>query len=97
MFTGLVEARVQVRRVVPQGTGLRLQLPRPEPGFDTARGDSIAVSGCCLTVAGWAEEGGWTGASDLVFRRNSTTGVVEVVPRAGTWEEGLNAALHSND
>ena len=38
-----------------------------------------------------------SGASDLVFRRNSTTGVVEVVPRAGTWEEGLNAALHSND
>jgi 2,3,4,5-tetrahydropyridine-2-carboxylate N-succinyltransferase len=38
-----------------------------------------------------------SGASDLLFRRNSVTGRVEVLPRAGTWQEGLNAALHAND
>lgn len=36
------------------------------------------------------------GASGLLFRRNSTTGVVEVLPREGTWSEGLNEALHAN-
>ena len=73
MFTGLVEARVQVRRALAQGTGLRLQLPRPGPGFDTARGDSIAVSGCCLTVAGFEEKGGPHEASDLVFDLSAET------------------------
>lgn len=37
-----------------------------------------------------------SGAADLLYRRNSVTGRVEVVPRAGTWSEGLNAELHAN-
>ncbi len=37
-----------------------------------------------------------SGASGLLFRRNSQTGAVEVVPRSGGWS-GLNAALHAND
>jgi 2,3,4,5-tetrahydropyridine-2-carboxylate N-succinyltransferase len=37
-----------------------------------------------------------SGASGLLFRRNSQTGAVEVVPRSGSWV-GLNAALHAND
>lgn len=37
-----------------------------------------------------------SGTSDLLFRRNSRTGAVEVLPREGTWQEGLNAALHDN-
>ena len=37
-----------------------------------------------------------SGATDLLFRRNSISGAVEVVPRAGTWDEGLNDALHAN-
>jgi 2,3,4,5-tetrahydropyridine-2,6-dicarboxylate N-succinyltransferase len=36
-----------------------------------------------------------SGASGLLFRRNSQTGAVEVVPRTGSWS-GLNAALHAN-
>lgn len=36
-----------------------------------------------------------SGANGLLFRRNSTTGVVEVVPRDGTGTT-LNAALHAN-
>jgi riboflavin synthase len=73
MFTGLVEARVQVRRVLPQGTGLRLQLPRPSPGFDAARGESISVSGCCLTVAGFAQVEDSTAAADLLFDLSAET------------------------
>ena len=37
-----------------------------------------------------------SGASGLLFRRNSKTGTVEALPRSGTWS-GLNAALHAND
>jgi 2,3,4,5-tetrahydropyridine-2,6-dicarboxylate N-succinyltransferase len=35
-------------------------------------------------------------AHGLLFRRNSTTGTVEALPRTGSWT-GLNAALHAND
>jgi 2,3,4,5-tetrahydropyridine-2-carboxylate N-succinyltransferase len=37
-----------------------------------------------------------SGVADLLFRRNSTTGAVEVLPRSGAWSEGLNQALHAN-
>jgi 2,3,4,5-tetrahydropyridine-2-carboxylate N-succinyltransferase len=37
-----------------------------------------------------------TGANGLLYRRNSSTGAVEVVERAGTGVH-LNAALHAND
>lgn len=37
-----------------------------------------------------------SGASGLLFRRNSTTGAVEVLRREGTWSEGLNEDLHAN-
>jgi len=37
-----------------------------------------------------------SGASGLLFRRNSVSGAVEVVPTTGTWT-GLNAALHTPD
>lgn len=36
-----------------------------------------------------------SGASNLLFRRNSTTGTVEVLSRKGSWG-GLNEALHAN-
>ncbi|HEY4093920.1 MAG TPA: 2,3,4,5-tetrahydropyridine-2,6-dicarboxylate N-succinyltransferase [Baekduia sp.] len=37
-----------------------------------------------------------SGQDNLLFRRNSTTGAVEVLPRSGTSWGGLNAALHAN-
>jgi 2,3,4,5-tetrahydropyridine-2-carboxylate N-succinyltransferase len=37
-----------------------------------------------------------SGASNLLFRRNSVTGAVEVLQRSGSWG-GLNAALHSHN
>jgi 2,3,4,5-tetrahydropyridine-2-carboxylate N-succinyltransferase len=36
-----------------------------------------------------------SGRDGLLFRRNSETGAVEVLPRTGSWA-GLNAALHAN-
>jgi len=36
-----------------------------------------------------------SGANDILFRRNSLTGAVEVVQRTGSWG-GLNAALNKN-
>ncbi|MFM7526839.1 MAG: 2,3,4,5-tetrahydropyridine-2,6-dicarboxylate N-succinyltransferase [Actinomycetota bacterium] len=36
-----------------------------------------------------------SGVSNMLFRRNSTTGAVEAVVRKGSWG-GLNAALHKN-
>jgi 2,3,4,5-tetrahydropyridine-2-carboxylate N-succinyltransferase len=40
--------------------------------------------------------GALSGADNLLYRRNSVTGAIEVTPRSGTWG-GLNAALHHND
>ncbi|MDB1088466.1 2,3,4,5-tetrahydropyridine-2,6-dicarboxylate N-succinyltransferase [Streptomyces sp. ACA25] len=37
-----------------------------------------------------------SGADNLLFRRNSTSGAVEALQRTGSWG-GLNAALHHND
>ncbi len=37
-----------------------------------------------------------SGADGLLFRRNSLSGTVEVLPRTGDWG-GLNAVLHAND
>ncbi|HEX8104456.1 MAG TPA: 2,3,4,5-tetrahydropyridine-2,6-dicarboxylate N-succinyltransferase [Solirubrobacteraceae bacterium] len=37
-----------------------------------------------------------SGASGLLFRRNSQTGAVEALPRSGGWS-GLNELLHAND
>lgn len=37
-----------------------------------------------------------SGHDNLLFRRNSQTGAIEVVSRTGSWG-GLNAALHAND
>ncbi|MCE0534962.1 2,3,4,5-tetrahydropyridine-2,6-dicarboxylate N-succinyltransferase [Kineosporia rhizophila] len=38
-----------------------------------------------------------SGASGLLFRRNSTTGAVEALARSGGFTFELNAALHAND
>lgn len=47
-----------------------------------------------LPDGGTAKARELSGAPDLLYRRNSQTGAIEVVPRTGTWG-GLNAALHA--
>ena len=51
MFTGIVEAAVPVLRFEPRGRGARLELAAPAAAYDVAAGDSICVSGACLTLA----------------------------------------------
>ena len=49
MFTGLVESTAHVRRVEPDGDGVRLEVATPLAA-ELAHGDSIAVNGVCLTA-----------------------------------------------
>lgn len=48
MFTGLVEATGRVASVSPRGAGLRLRIDAPLGLLET--GESVSVSGACLTV-----------------------------------------------
>ena len=51
MFTGIVQSTGRIVRVEPRGGDARLILAAPDIGpADVAPGDSISVSGCCLTV-----------------------------------------------
>jgi riboflavin synthase len=50
MFTGIVEEVGEVTAVEPSGDGVRLTVRAPKAVSDAAHGDSISVSGVCLTV-----------------------------------------------
>lgn len=50
MFTGLVEGIGKIEAIQPQADGLRLRLTAPFPVSELQLGDSVAVSGPCLTV-----------------------------------------------
>jgi riboflavin synthase len=54
VFTGIVETWVPVLTLERRGEGARLTLPVPGPDrlpdWEVARGDSVAVSGVCLTA-----------------------------------------------
>ncbi|WP_203580689.1 riboflavin synthase [Microbacterium hibisci] len=50
MFTGIVEEVGEVTAVEPSGDGVRLTVQGPKVVSDAAHGDSISVSGVCLTV-----------------------------------------------
>jgi riboflavin synthase len=50
MFTGLVEGTAELVATERQGSGLRLSLALNAIADGVAIGDSIAISGCCLTA-----------------------------------------------
>jgi riboflavin synthase len=50
MFTGIVEEIGEVTQVTPSGDGVRLTVRAPLAVSDAAHGDSISISGVCLTV-----------------------------------------------
>ena len=51
MFTGIIQSTGRVTRSEARGGDLRFSIVAPEfDASDVALGDSIAVSGCCLTV-----------------------------------------------
>ena len=51
MFTGIVEELGTVHAVQDQGDAIRLTIRAEHVLDDVHLGDSIAVNGCCLTVA----------------------------------------------
>ena len=51
MFTGIVEELGTVEALEDQGDAVRLTVRGPHVTVDARLGDSIAVNGCCLTVA----------------------------------------------
>ena len=51
MFTGLVEETAEVVAMEKTSGGARLHVTTPASWLDLAIGESIAVNGCCLTLA----------------------------------------------
>ncbi len=84
MFTGLVADIGTVERIAPRQGGARLTLrPRTLDVDALARGESVACSGCCLTVA---ERGGGLVSFDAVPETLSRTTI-------GTWRPGTSVNL----
>jgi len=74
-------------------------------GIGISLGDNCVVEAGCYVTAGTklrlpdgsvAKARELSGRSGLLFRRNSVTGAMEAVARAGDWG-GLNIDLHAND
>ncbi|MCA1982804.1 riboflavin synthase [Nocardioides nematodiphilus] len=59
MFTGIVEELGIIAAIEDQGDAIRLTVSAATVLQDAALGDSIAVNGCCLTVA-TRDDGTWT-------------------------------------
>ena len=73
-------------------------------GIGISLGDECVVEAGCYITAGSkitlpdgsvVKGSELSGAHGLLFRRNSTTGTLEAVPRSGNWA-GLNSVLHAN-
>lgn len=50
MFTGIIEEMGEITAITASGDGVRLTVHAPLSTSDAGHGDSIAVSGVCLTV-----------------------------------------------
>ena len=57
MFTGIIEELGEITDVALSGDGVRLTVRAPIAVSDASHGDSIAVSGVCLTVVEQAADG----------------------------------------
>ena len=77
MFTGIVEELGTVAAVTDQGDAIRLTVSAGTVLEGTRLGDSIAVNGCCLTVAELGE-GTWT--ADLMQETLDKTSLAGVAP-----------------
>lgn len=52
MFTGIIEEMGEIVAIAPAGDGWRLTVRAPKAASDAVHGESISVSGVCLTVVG---------------------------------------------
>ncbi|WP_084103721.1 riboflavin synthase [Demequina sp. NBRC 110056] len=76
MFTGIVEAVGIIEEVVDDGARSRLTIRSEGYGGDLVHGESIAVDGVCLTVAGQGE-GTWDADVMRITRKTTTLGEVQ--------------------
>lgn len=76
MFTGIVEAVGTVVDVVDDGARSQLTITSEGFGHDLVHGESIAVDGVCLTVAGQRDDA-WVADVMRVTRKTTTLGEVE--------------------
>lgn len=56
MFTGIVEETGIVKELSEAGEGIRVSVKRPETYEELSNGESISVSGACLTVEEFDDE-----------------------------------------
>lgn len=77
MFTGIVEELGVVEALVDQGDAIRLTVRGPHVTVDAALGDSVAVNGCCLTVAERDQE---TFTADVMRETLDKTGLGDLEP-----------------
>jgi riboflavin synthase len=66
MFTGLIECLAEVIELLSEPPGVRLVILAPQVAADVKPGDSVALNGCCLTVAS-------TDAGRIAFQAGSET------------------------
>jgi len=80
MFTGIVEELGVVEGLEEQSDAIRLSVRGPFVTTDVSLGDSIAVNGCCLTVA---ERDGETFTADVMHETLTKTslGALEIGSR----------------
>src|SRR5262245_14297273 len=71
MFTGIVECVGEIRRVKPEGAGIRLLVDAPGVEGGASLGDSVAVDGVCLTVDALDGTGFWFRATRETLSRTS--------------------------
>jgi riboflavin synthase len=76
LFTGIVEELGTVERIEQQTDAVRLTVRATAVLEDAALGDSIAVNGCCLTVA---ERTGETWTADVMAETLAKTGLGALV------------------
>ncbi len=79
MFTGIVEEVGTVVALDRDGERARLHIGAAEVVRDAALGDSIAVSGCCLTVTELTEQGF---TADLMAATLNATALGDLTPGA---------------
>jgi riboflavin synthase len=84
VFSGIIQQRAEVVAVSPRDFGQALDIDPGDWASRPARGDSIAVNGCCLTVARAGTDGGRGRLGfDVVRQTLDTTTLGELAPGAG--------------
>ena len=89
MFTGIVESMGTITSVDESGAQAKITISSPGFGDDLQHGESVAVSGVCLTVA---QRAGGSWVADVMRVTRETTTLGEAVPgRRVNLERALRA------